>query len=99
MESGGRPALLIYAAGKEAAVDSDDLAGHETGRLRSEEDRCAGQFFDLPETTHGSAKSEFLAACSSLKKPFIESRLENTGSDRVDANAVLRPFDCERFSE
>lgn len=67
-ENASHCGLLIYAAGEEAAVDSEDLAGHETGRLGGEEDGGAGEFLDLAEAAHGRAQAEFLAARGSFEE-------------------------------
>src|SRR5688572_11480835 len=53
--------LLIHAAGQEAAVDGDDLAVDEAGRVRGEEHRRARQLLHVAVAPEGRAQQQLLA--------------------------------------
>src|SRR5579863_10645747 len=93
---GSVPALLIHAAGEEAAVDDEDLAGDERGRVGGEKDGRADELLGFAEAVHGRAHLEFLAARGIVEQVGVESSAEDAGSDGIDHHAFLRPLDGQR---
>src|SRR5882672_3059969 len=91
--------LLIDAAGEEAAVHRENVAGDETGCVGCEKDGGAGQFFKFSKASHWSTDFEFLAAFGAVQKACIEFRAKNPRSNRIYANTFAGPFDGERFCE
>src|SRR5215472_3041148 len=59
---------LIHAAGKESAVDDEQVAGDKTRCLGGQENRGSDQFLDFPKPMHGRAQQEFLPARSAVKQ-------------------------------
>src|ERR1019366_2162731 len=55
---------LVYSAGQESAIDSDNLAGDIGGCLRRKKDRGAGQFVGVAKAPHRNAHVQFFAARS-----------------------------------
>jgi endo-1,4-beta-xylanase len=58
----GRAALLVHAAGEEAAVHDDQLAGDEARGIRREKHRGSYELLDLAETLHWRAGEQLLSA-------------------------------------
>jgi len=94
-----RENLLVYAAGQESAIDDEDMAGDKAGGIGGEKDRGSGEFLNFAEALHGSADEELLAAAGGIEKVGVQVGAENSGSNGIDADAVLGPFDRERFGE
>ena len=91
--------LLIHAAGEKAAVHREQVSGDEARRLGREKNRGARDFVRLTEAPHRRAHQELAAAIGAVEQPFVERRSEHTRQNRVDAHAVRRPLDRERFRE
>src|SRR5689334_10039979 len=91
--------LLIYTTGQESAVDGEYLARNKTRRVGSQEDRSAGELLDIAEATHRSAQLELAPAFRFIQQLLVECGAENSGGDRIDANAVTGPLDRERLCE
>jgi hypothetical protein len=60
--------LLVDAAGKEAAVDYQGLAGNKGSRIGSEIDCSSDQLFGFAEAAHWSSQQQFLAARCAIEK-------------------------------
>ena len=73
-------ALLIDAAGEEAAVDDEGLAGDEGGGVGGEVDGGADQLFGFSEAAHGGAHQEFLAAGRGVEQLGVESVRKTPGA-------------------
>ena len=88
----------VHAARQQPAVDDEELAGDEAGRVGGQVHAGAHQLLDAPEAAHGRAHQELLAA-----PPFqdlaIQIRFEHAGRDRVHGQAVRRPLDRQRARE
>jgi hypothetical protein len=58
--------LLVDAAGQEATVHHQEMAGYKTGGIGCEKYRSAAQFIQFSEPPHGSTKQEFLTALGAV---------------------------------
>ena len=64
--------LLIDSAGQETAVHGKNVTGDEAGAFRSQENGCAHQFMQLPESLHGRPQEEFLATFGGIQQWSVE---------------------------
>ena len=84
--------LLIHTAGEKASVDSQHMAGHEAGTLRSQENGSAYQFAQLAKALHGSAQKKLLSALGAIQQLRIELRAKHSWSDGIHADTMAGPF-------
>src|ERR1043165_280973 len=91
--------LLVDSARQKSAVHSQNLARHETRRVRGQKNRSSRQLFDFAETLHGRARQELAPAISLVKEFLVQRRAKDSGRDGVNIDAARRPFESERFRE
>ena len=91
--------LLVDAAGKEAAVDHENLSGDKGGGVGRQIDGRADQFLRLAEASHGGAHQEFLAAIALVEQLLIEGGAEDSRSDAIDRDTPRAPLDGKRLGE
>src|SRR5215208_8416925 len=78
------------------AVDRDRRAGHPARGVRTEEQEGAVEILRLPEPAHGDALQHRLAVLG-RKEPGVDVGRDVARCERVDADAVARPFERVSF--
>src|SRR5690606_36092442 len=78
-------------AGGDAAVDIEDVAVDEAGRVGGEEDRGACQFLDVAPAAGRRAVGEPARKRLVGDERGVQFRLEIAGADAVDLDAVAAP--------
>ena len=93
-----RPAILLSlnAFSQESSVNGDGHARYEVRGFRSQKDRGADQFLQLPETAHRCPPEDTLQPFWNIQHLRVQRRPKHAGRDRIDTDAVRRPLHRQR---
>ena len=80
-----------------SAVDGDNAAGHKRAGTRNQQQQRAVEFSELAETALRYALDQCFSGIA-LEKVVIQLCHEIPGRERVDANAITRPFQRQRLA-
>src|SRR6185312_8687006 len=70
--SGDLHFLAVHPRRKKPAIHANTLPGYKPRGIRSEEDRCADEFWNTTKAFHRSAHEEFAAALGSIKQRRVQ---------------------------
>ena len=90
---------LIDPAGKDSAIDHEQMSGNEAGGVRCQEHGCTNQFLKISKAPHGRAHQELFAPRRPVQEMGVEISPEKAGRQRIHAYPVFGPLDGQRLGQ